>query len=139
MAANKGDRIHAALMGLDALGLVAFWIGFFTSKKARSSDAPISPELQKVFLLSDAYTVSALLLASRRLSQGKPDAVGLGIAGTSAVTYLSGLNTLFALRQRRQAGSTGNSAAQMAPYVAVMLAGPVSMLRLWRARHRLEN
>lgn len=131
------DRIHAWLMRIAATGTIAYWIEFFTSGRVRTSTDQAYVDFERAFVLADTYMAGALLLAARRLSQGRPEAVGVGIAAGSAMTFLGAMDLLYDLQHRKFAERTPAMALE-ALFVAFTLTfGPFTMLRMWRARHRL--
>ena len=136
-APTRGDRVNAAAI---ALGLVAgmggYWAWFVTSG-ARSADDEGWVEFEKAFPLADAYLSVVGAAAARQMWQGKPSAVGLGIAAGSATTFLGLMDLLYNLEHGKYSDRSPDMALETAVNVAALTLGPLTMIRMWRARHRL--
>lgn len=134
---TRGDRLNAAAI---AVGLVAgmggYWAWFVTSG-ARTSEDQGWVEFEKSFPLADAYLSVVAAAAARQMWQGKPSAVGLGIAAGSAVTFLGLMDVLYNLEHGKYHDRSPDMALETAVNVAALTLGPTTMLRMWRARHRL--
>ena len=68
--------------------------------------------------------------------RGEPSAVGLDIAG-SATTFLGLVDVLYNLEQGKYRDRSADMAMETAVNVAALTLGPITMARMWRARHRL--
>lgn len=134
---TRGDRLNAAAM---ALGLVAgmggYWAWFATSG-ARTSDDPGWVQFEKAFPLADAYLSVVAAAAARQMWRGEPSAVGLGIAAGSATTFLGLMDVLYNVEHGRYSDRSADMALETAANVAALTLGPITMVRMWRARHRL--
>ena len=131
------DRIHGWLMRIVAVATIGYWVEFFTSGKVRTSEDQGYVDFERAFVLADSYMAAAFLLAARRLSKGRPEAVGVGIAAGSAMTFLGGMDLLYNLQHRKFAERTPEMAVEGVIVATSLVFGPLTMLRLWRARHRL--
>lgn len=131
------DRVHAWLMRIVAVVTIGYWIEFFTSGKVRTSDDQAYVDFERAFVLADTYMAAAFLLAARRLSKGRPEAVGVGIAAGSAMTFLGAMDLLYDLQHRKFADRTPEMAVEGLIVATSLAFGPFTMLRMWRSRHRL--
>ena len=77
------------------------------------------------------------LAAAIHMWRGKPSAVGLGIAAGSASTFLGLMDVLHNLEHGKYGEPSADMALETAFNVASLTLGPVTMMRMWRARHRL--
>ncbi len=134
---TRGDRLNAAI-GLGGLvaGMGGYWAWFVTSG-ARASDDQGWVEFEKAFPLADAYLSVVAAAAARQMWRGKPSAVGLGIAAGSATTFLGLMDVLYNLQHGRYSERSPDMALETAVNVAALTLGPITMMRMWRARHRL--
>ncbi len=113
-----------------------YWAWFVTTG-ARTSEDKGWVEFEKAFPLADAYLSVVAAAAARQMWQGKPSAVGLGIAAGSAVTFLGLMDVLYNLEDGKYHDRSPDMALETAVNVAALTLGPTTMLRMWRARHRL--
>lgn len=124
-------------MRIAAAVTAAYWIEFFTTGRLRTSDDQAYVDFERAFVLADSYMAAALLATAHRLSQGRPEAVGTGIAAGSAMTFLGLMDLLYDLQHRKFSERTPEMAVE-GLFVAVSLTfGPFTMLRMWRSRRRL--
>lgn len=124
-------------MRIAAAATIAYWIEFFTSGRVRTSDDQGYVDFERAFVLADAYMAALLLFAARRLSEGRPEAVGAGIAAGSAATFLGLMDLLYDLQHRKFADRTPEMAVEGLIVALALTLGPFTMLRVWRSRHRL--
>lgn len=124
-------------MRIVAFVTIAYWVEFFTTKKVRTSDDPAYVDFERAFVLADSYMAAAFLVAARRLSKGRPDAVAFGIAAGSAMTFLGGMDLLYNLQHHKFADRTPEMAVESAIVATSLTFGPFTMLRMWRSRGRL--
>jgi len=132
------DRVHAALMGLAALGTAAYWLAYFGWGGVRTGKDAVYVAFENAFPLADAYMAACYLAAGAKLWRGRPGAVLLGIAGGSAMVFLGFLDVLFNLQHGKYADMTPAMAVETAINAYCLSFGPYTILRLWRARHRFE-
>jgi hypothetical protein len=125
-------------MRLVAFVTVGYWIDFFTAGRVRTSDDPAYVDFERAFPLADAYMSAAYLIAARQLMRGENAAVGTGIAAGSAMVFLGCMDLLYNLQHEKFADRTPEMAAETAIVAFSLAFGPMTMIRLWRARHRLQ-
>lgn len=135
----KGDRVHAFLMTGAAAATVAYWLEFFTTGKVKTSDDQSYFDFERAFPLADAYMAGAFALAAHNLRRQRLDAVPTGIAAGSAMVFLGGMDLLYDLQHRKFAERTPEMAVEAGIVAFSLVFGPATMLRLWRARHRLSG
>lgn len=129
--------MHAWMMRLVALATVAYWVEFFTSGKVRTSEESGYVDFERAFVLADGYMAVAFLLAARRLSRSRSEAVVVGVAAGSAMTFLGCMDLLYNLQHRKFADRTPEMMVESGIVAVSLTFGPWTMLRMWRARHRL--
>lgn len=139
MAVNTADRVHAALMGSLMGSVAAYWVGYYTTDAVRTADDPAYEQFQRSFALAETTWVATGLAASERLWQGKSTAVPLGIATGSAAVFLGLVDVLWNIQHGKCAERTPEMGLETAINVICLTAGPATMVRLWRARDRLEG
>ena len=132
------DRPHAALMLLAAVGTTAYWTAYFTSGSVRTSADPGYLAFEDAFPLADGYMTACFLVAAGLLWAGRVAAVPFGIAAGSAMVFLGCMDVLFNLEHGKYAAMTPAMAVETAINVGCLVFGPLTMVRLWRARHRLR-
>ena len=134
---SANDRAFAWVLRAGATAISAYWADFFTRGDVRTSADPAYVDFQKAFLLADAFLVATGLLSSHYLSQGRPEAVPTGIAAGSALTFLGLMDLAYDLQQGKFDDRTPEMAIEAAIVTISLTLGPHTMVRMWRARHRL--
>jgi len=137
--ASTGDRVHAALMLVVALGTVAYWTAYFVAGAVQTSADPAYLAFENAFPLADGYMAACWVVAAMLLIRGRITAVPVGIAAGSAMVFLGLMDTLFNLEHGKYADMTAEMAVETAINGVCLGFGPVTMARLWRARRRLEH
>lgn len=125
-------------MRLAAVGNLLYWADFFTAGRVRTSEDPAYVDFERAFPLADAYWSIAYLVAARQLSRGQEAAVGTGIAAGSAMVFLGCMDLLYDLQHKKFSERTPEMAAEATIVAFSLTFGPATMIRLWRARHRLQ-
>ena len=77
---TRGDRVHAALMRVVAVGTIAYWVAYFWFGAVQTGSDPGYVAFENAFPLADAYMAAAYLVAAHLLVRGRPAAVPVGIA-----------------------------------------------------------
>ena len=134
---TRGDRVHAALMRVAAVGTIAYWVAYFWFGAGQTGDDPGYVAFENAFPLADAYMAVAYLVAAHLLVRGRVAAVAVGIAAGSAMVFLGLMDTLFNLQHGQYAIRTPEMATEIAINVVCLVFGPWTMVRLWSARRRL--
>lgn len=139
MTQRTADRWHAALMRLSGVVTVAYWIEYFSSGKVRTETDRAYVEFENAFPLADGYMAALFLLTAHYLHQRKEEAVPMGIAAGSAMTYLAGMDILYNLEHGKYRSMTPEMAWETLMNVFCVVFGPFTMLRMWGARRRLDR
>ena len=134
---TRGDRVHAGLMRVAAVGTIAYWVAYFWFGAVQTGDDPGYVAFENAFPLADAYMAVAYLVAAHLLVRGRPAAIPVGIGAGSAMVFLGLMDTLFNLEHGQYAIRTPEMATEIAINVVCLVFGPWTMVRLWRARGRL--
>jgi hypothetical protein len=134
---SAGDRIHSFLMKGVAAAVAAYWAEFFTSGRVRTSEDRAYVDFERAFPLADAYMAAAYMAAGLLLSRQRPEAVPVGIAAGSAMVFLGGMDLLYDLEHRKFSERTPEMGFETMLVAFSLVFGPLTMIRMWRARHRL--
>ena len=121
-----------------ALGTIAYWVAYFDFGAVQTSSDPGYVAFENAFPLADAYLAAAYLVAAHLLVRGRAAAVPVGIAAGSAMVFLGLMDSLYNLEHAQYAARTPEMAIETAINVVCLVFGPWTMVRLWRARRRLE-
>ena len=133
------DRIHAAAMVIVALGTIAYWAAYFGADAVQTASDPVYVGFENAFPAADGYMAACWLAAALLLRRGRAAAVPVGIAAGSAMVFLGAMDTLFNLEHGKYADMTPEMAVETVINVVCLTFGPYTMVRLWRARRRLEG
>ncbi|MEW5723544.1 MAG: hypothetical protein AB1896_10590 [Thermodesulfobacteriota bacterium] len=85
---NGGIKTLAWLQMATGVGIVLFWIGFFTVGLAPENPPPGYFAFEHAFPLPDAFLAAALILAGALLIQGRPAGRVLGLAAAGGLVFL---------------------------------------------------
>ena len=135
---TRGDRVHALLMLVAAVGTTAYWTAYFTTGAVQTSADPVYVGFEDAFPLADGYMTACFVAAAVLLLRGRPLAIPTGIAAGSAMVFLGAMDTLFNLEHGKYADMTPEMATETVINVVCFTFGPWTMVRLWRARRRLD-
>lgn len=122
-----------------AVGTVTFWVGWFAFEAVHTAEDAVYLGFENAFPAADAYMTACFLVAAALLRRGRVAAVPWGIAAGSAMMFLGLMDTLFNLEHGKYAAMTGEMLIETAINVVCLAFGPFTMVRLWRARRRLEG
>ncbi len=136
---TRADRVHAILMLVAALGTLAYWTAYFTAGAVQTSNDPAYLAFENAFPLADGYMAACLVVAAILLVRGNPTAIPFGIAAGSAMVFLGAMDTLFNLEHGKYADMTAEMAVETIINLVSFSFGPFTMIRLWRARRRLDR
>jgi hypothetical protein len=136
-AVTTGDRVNAVALGLGGAAMIGYWVSFFTNGAVRTSDDRAWLDFEKSFVLADSYLAAVGLAAAPQMWRGRPPAVGLGIAAGSATTFLGLMDLLYNIQHGLYSDRSSEMKLETALNVASLVLGPLTMVRMWRARHRL--
>lgn len=134
---TTADRLNAAANAASIGVMIGYWVAFFTRDSVRTSDDPGWEDFERAFPLADAYLAAVGLAASRAMWRGQPAAVGLGIAGGSASVFVGLMDILYNVQHGKYAERSPQMALEVFFNVAAPGLGALTMVRMWRARHRL--
>lgn len=132
----KGFLILAIILTLFALGVIAFWVEFFTSGMVSMSDDPAYLEHEKSFPAADGYMVICALICAVGLIRQRPWGLLFGLLAGSGIIFLGLMDTLYSIQQG--VFSRSDAAAEAVVICAVcLILGPVTIIYLWRNRYYL--
>lgn len=135
---STGDRIHAGVLLAGAGIWAAFWTEFFTKGRVRTDQSDAYLDFEKSFLLAELYLIGVGLATARFLTRGRPEAVGTGIATGSALVFLGLMDLAYDLQHDKFSEKTPEMAVEKALITICLTLGPITMVRMWKARTRLS-
>jgi len=94
---HRGIKTIVVLQMLTALGLILFWVGFFTIGLAPKTPPPGYFVYEHSFPLPDLILAFCLLVAARMLYQGRPAGKTISVATAGALMFLGVLDFSFNL------------------------------------------
>lgn len=133
-----GDLVHASLMMVTGLGVIAYWVEFYTSGMVRTSDDPSYLDFESAFVLADAYMAACYLVGAGLLFWQHPAAIPFGIAAGSAMIFLGAMDALYNLQHDKFRNMSPEMAVETGIILWSFTMGPTTIFRLWQARHRLD-
>lgn len=132
MSTNRGDRAHAVLMVLAALGTVAYWFAYFTSGATHVRTDEVYLAFENAFPLADGWMVFCFTLSAYFLWRSDRRAVLWGVAAGSAMIFLGCMDFLFNLEQGHfRAPISAEMWAEIMIVVYCLTFGPSTLWRLW--------
>ena len=136
-ARPKGFVVLAIVLTVFALGVVAFWIEFFTSGTVSMADTPAYLEHEQSFPAADGYMVICSLICAVGLIRQRPWALLFGLLAGSGIIFLGLMDTLYSTQQG--IFSSFNAAAAEAFFICALclILGPITIIYLWRNRDYL--
>ena len=87
----------AILMIITAIGIVGFWVGFFTIGLAPESPPPGYFVFEHSFPVADTVLAMALICSGMLLLRDRPAGRDLGLASSGALIFLGLVDTTFNL------------------------------------------
>lgn len=133
------DRIHASVLRLGVAVLVAYWVDFYTSGRVRTSEEKSYVDFQRSFLIADTYVAVAGVIAAHMMTRGRKEALPVGVAAGSGLTFLGLMDIAYNLQQGKYSERTPEMATEKALNVVSLVLGPLTMVRPWRNRSRFTN
>ena len=136
-ARPKGFVILAIILTVFALGVVAFWIEFFTSGAVSMSDSPAYLEHEQSFPAADGYMVICALICAVGLIRRRPWGLLFGLLAGSGIIFLGLMDTLYSIQQGIFAEFSVAAAEAFFICALCLILGPVTIIYLWRNREHL--
>jgi hypothetical protein len=122
-----------------ALGTLGYWTAYFAAGAVQTSGDPAYLAFENAFPAADAYMAACYVSAALLLLGRRVTSVPVGIAAGSAMVFLGLMDTLFNLEHGKYAVMTPEMAVETVINLVCLGFGPFTMVRLWRARRRLEG
>ena len=136
---STGDRAFAWVLRAGSAAIAAYWVDFFRQGNVRTSQDQAYVDFERAFLLADAFLAATGLIAAHYLARGQSEAVPTGIAAGSSLTFLGLMDLAYDLQQGKFSDRSGATAVEAAIVATSLTLGPYTMVRMWRARHRLNE
>lgn len=136
---TRGDRLHAMMMGAVAIGVVVYWVDYFTAGQVRSSDDAAYIAFENAFPAADGLMAATFAASAWHLVKGRALAVPLGIAAGGAMTFLGAMDSLWNLEHGSYLPMTAEMAVETVINVISIVFGPWTVARLWRRRGDLVD
>lgn len=130
---EPGDRLHAALMLIAALGTIAYWLTYFGSGATQVRKDAVYLSFENAFPLADGWMTLCYLLAAFHLLRGNARAVLWGLCAGSAMIFLGAMDLLFNLEQGQfRWPLSAEMWVETVIVASCWLFGPFTIWRLWR-------
>jgi hypothetical protein len=137
MTDRQSLRVIAILETLTALGLVLFWLAFFTVGLAPATPPAGYFQFEHSFPLPDLLLAGLFIVAGRCLLDVQPERRRLGrslsLVGAGALTFLGVLDISFNLQNGMYAISLQDTLLALAINAWCVAFGTAVVLRCWRA------
>lgn len=133
----RGFLILAIVLTVFALGVIAFWLEFFTSGTVSMSNDPAYLEHEQSFPLADGYMAMCSLLCALGLILRRPWALLFGLLAGSGIIFLGLMDTLYSIQQG--IFSLSSIAGIEALFICglCLVLGPATIIYLWKNRSYL--
>jgi len=132
-----GRRLLAVLLGTTGLGTATFWILFF-SGKINATETEQDEAFERAFPLADSWMSSLCMLAAWHMWHGENEGVFLGTAAGSSLIFLSLMDMLYSLENRKYWPLDSDRATMLAIHLWTLGLGSATLARLWKDSAR-EN
>ena len=136
---SAGDRTFAWVLRAGSAAIAAYWVDFFTKGNVRTSQDQAYVDFERAFLLADAFLAATGLISAHYLARGRSEAIPTGIAAGSSLTFLGLMDLAYDLEQGKFSSRSGATVLEAAIVTTSLTLGPYIMVRMWRARHRLND
>ena len=133
----KGFTILAIILAVFAVGVIAFWITFFTSGAVSMSDRPAYLEHEQSFPLADFYMAVGCLICSVGIFKRRPWALLFGLLAGSGIIFLGLMDTLYSIQQGIFSFSTTAGIEALVICGVCLILGPATIAYLWQNRSYL--
>jgi hypothetical protein len=130
----KGFLILAILLTVFALGVVAFWLEFFTSGTVSMSNDPAYLQHEQSFPLADGYMVACALISAAGLIKRRSWALLFGLLAGSGIIFLGLMDTLYSIQQGIFSLSTTEGIEALIICGLCLVLGPCTIIYLWQNR-----
>lgn len=131
---SRADRVHAALLVFTGTATALFWILFF-SGKIQATETEQDEAFEKAFPLADAWMSTACILAGWHLWRGEEEGRFFGTAAGSALVFLSLLDILYSLQNRKYWPLDRDRSLMMAIHSWTLTLGVSTLFRLWKSAY----
>ena len=128
---EKKNKVIAVLQLVMALGLILFWIGFFTVGMAPENPPPCYFAYEHSFPVPDIIMAVALIVSSALLFKGRPLGRLISLVSAGALMFLGVLDMCFNYQNGVYAASTMDLVSNLFINIACVLLG-IIIIRVFR-------
>jgi hypothetical protein len=133
----KGFTALAIVLIVFALGVIAFWITFFTSGAVSMGESQAYLEHEQSFPLADGYMAACCLICAIGLIRMHSWAMLFGLLAGSGIIFLGLMDTLYSIQQGIFAGFDVAALEAFIICGVCLVLGPGTIVYLWRNREHL--
>ena len=133
----KGFMTLAIILIVFAVGVIAFWITFFTSGAVSMGDSQAYLEHEQSFPLADGYMALCCLICAAGLIRRRPWALLFGLLAGSGIIFLGLMDTLYSIQQGIFAALDTAALEAFVICGVCLILGPATIVYLWRNRSQL--
>ena len=133
----KGFVVLAIILAVFPLGVIAFWIIFFTSGAVSMGESQAYLEHEQSFPLADVYMSICCLICAVGLIRRRPWALLFGLLAGSGIIFLGLMDTLYSIQQGIFAAFDAGALEAFVICGVCLVLGPVTIIYLWRNRAHL--
>ena len=133
----KGFMVLAIILVVFALGVIAFWITFFTSGAVSMGDSQAYLEHEQSFPLADGYMAACCLICAVGLFKRRSWALLFGLLAGSGIIFLGLMDTLYSIQQGIFAAFDAAALEAFVICGVCLVLGPATIIYLWRNRSYL--
>ena len=137
MRAMQSSRMHAVFMVGTALGILIYWVTYFTSGAPQVRTDEVYLAFENAFPLADGWMTLCYLLSAWFLWRGDRRALLWGLCGGSAMIFLGCMDLLFNIEQDHfRTPVSAEMWAEIGIVSYCLSFGPFTIWRLWRVTRR---
>ncbi len=133
-----GRRLVAALLGFTGLGTATFWILFF-SGKIKATETEQDEAFERAFPLADSWMSALCMLGAWHLWRGEPEGEFLGTAAGSSLIFLSLMDILYSVENRKYWPLDSDRATMLAVHLWTLGLGAATLSHLWKTSLAKRN
>jgi len=130
----KGFMVLAVILAVFAVGVVAFWITFFTSGAVSMGESQAYLEHEQSFPLADGYMATCCFVCVVGLIRKRPWALLFGLLAGSGIIFLGLMDTLYSIQQGIFAAFDAAALEAFVICGVCLILGPATIIYLWRNR-----
>ncbi len=135
----KGAGLVIGLLYLLAIGIVAYWVSFFSGGEVQATQDDCYIIFQRNFPAPDAMIALCAVICAEGLRRCKEWAVLWGLVAVGGLFFLGLIDIAYNLWNNMYFKVSGEMGAEIFINIFCMGFGAFLMVYLWRNRNRLEK